>query len=134
MSDLLTAINALCAEERKLLGISLQNHSPLAGGQTISALSAIIPSRNEGAKVARMIRSLVRGRSSAFQLEVVVVDDASTDNSCDRLPEIASESPNVSVVVRRLERWSGIPYSRNRGADLSRHPLYLITDANTIYP
>src|SRR5580700_7151806 len=114
MSDLLTAFKALCAEGETLLGAqSLRNLPFIPTGKTISPISVIVPSRNEGEKVARTVRSLVHGRSNAFPLEVVVVDDASTDQSCDRLPEITSESPNVSVVVRRLERWSGIPYARN---------------------
>jgi GT2 family glycosyltransferase len=34
----------------------------------------------------------------------------------------------------RLSQWSGIPFARNRGADVARHPIYLITDGNTRYP
>jgi glycosyltransferase involved in cell wall biosynthesis len=126
MSDLLIAMNALRAEGEKFLGTQglLVDH----------AISVIIPSRNEGAKVARTVRSLVAGRSRAFPLEVVVVDDASTDLSCEGLPAISAEASNVSVVVRRLDRWSGIPYARNRGAEAASHPILIVTDANTIYP
>ena len=132
MSDPLTALRALCAEAERFLGAS--DPLNLSSGQRISPISVIIPCRDEGQKIACTVRSLVHGRSTGFPLEVVVVDDASTDRSCDILPEIASESPNTSVVVSRLERWSGIPYARNRGAEIAHHPLYLITDANTTYP
>jgi GT2 family glycosyltransferase len=76
----------------------------------------------------------VSGRSSPFPLEIIVVDDASTDGSCDHLAEAVGPSPNFRLVVRRLERWSGIPFARNRGAEIATHPIYVITDANTCYP
>jgi glycosyltransferase involved in cell wall biosynthesis len=40
----------------------------------------------------------------------------------------------VRIAVRRLNSWSGIPYARNRGAEVASHPIYLITDGNTVYP
>jgi GT2 family glycosyltransferase len=100
----------------------------------MTAISVVIPSRNEGGKLLRTVRSLVEGRSGAFPLEVVVVDDASTDGSCDRLAEAIGPTPGVRLVVRRLERWSGVPYARNRGAESAGSPVLLITDANTSYP
>ena len=97
-------------------------------------ISAIIPSRDEGSRIHQTVRSLVSGRSSAFPLEVVVVDDASTDGSCAHLAEQIGPAPNFRVSVRRLDRWSGIPFSRNRGAEVASYPIFVITDANTIYP
>jgi hypothetical protein len=105
MSDVMTAINALCAEGEKLFATQrLIDFLGLSQTSQLFAIGVSIPSRNEGVRVVRTVRSLVHGRSCAFPLEVVVVDDASTDHSCDGLPQIARESPNVSVVVRRLNR------------------------------
>ncbi len=100
----------------------------------MTPICVVIPSRNEGGKILRTVRSLVEGRSSAFPLEVVVVDDASTDGSCDRLAGAIGPAPNFRLVVRRLGRWSGIPFARNRGAEAASCPVLLITDANTCYP
>jgi GT2 family glycosyltransferase len=100
----------------------------------MTSISVVIPSRNEGGKILRAVRSLMEGRSSAFPLEVVVVDDASTDGSCDRLSDSIASASNFRLVVRRLERWSGIPFARNRGAEAASYPILLITDANTYYP
>jgi glycosyltransferase involved in cell wall biosynthesis len=100
----------------------------------MTAISVIIPSRNEGERIVRTVRSLALGRSCAFPLEIVVIDDASTDGSCDHLAAAVGHSPNFRLVVRRLTRWSGIPFARNRGAALAQHPIYVITDANTTYP
>jgi glycosyltransferase involved in cell wall biosynthesis len=100
----------------------------------MTPISVIIPSRNEGGRIVRTVRSLATGRSRPFPLEVVVVDDASTDGSCDRLADAVGPALNVRLVVRRLPRWSGIPFARNRGAEAAAGPIFLITDANTTYP
>jgi glycosyltransferase involved in cell wall biosynthesis len=100
----------------------------------ISAISVIIPVRNEGARLRTTVLSIVRGRSCHFPLELVIVDDDSDDGACDSLAEIVAGIPEVYLVVRRLPAWSGIPFSRNRGAEAATFPIYVITDANTKFP
>ena len=97
-------------------------------------ISVIIPVRNEGDRIALAVRSIVDGRSCSFPLEVVIVDDASTDGSCDNLEEVIEGTPETSLVVRRLDSWSGIPFARNRGAEAAKHPICFITDGNTRFP
>jgi len=95
------------------------------------AISIVIPVRNEGTRIADTIRSFVTGRSSAFPLEFVIVDDASSDGCCDNLALLADiTGQNVVIQKTRLETWSGIPYARNLGAQLANAPVLLITDAN----
>ena len=97
-------------------------------------VSVVIPSRNEGAQLRAAIRSLAAGRSHPFALQIVVIDDASTDASCDDLEVLARQYPALEITLRRMPRWSGIPCCRNRGAELARHGVLVITDANTEYP
>jgi glycosyltransferase involved in cell wall biosynthesis len=70
----------------------------------MTPISVVIPSRDEGGNILRTVRSLVEGRSSGFPLEVVVVDDNSTDGSCDRLADAVGPAQNFRLVVLRLER------------------------------
>jgi glycosyltransferase involved in cell wall biosynthesis len=100
----------------------------------VTPISVIIPVRNEGDRIARTIQSIAAGRSVCFPLELVVVDDASTDGACDRLNQTIEDSPETTLIVRRLESWSGIPYARNRGAEAASYPIYFITDGNTHFP
>lgn len=99
----------------------------------MTPISVIIPVRNEGDRICRAVESLVTGRSCSFPLEVVLVDDASTDGACERLLEVGGAS-DVNLVWRRLEQWSGIPFARNRGAEAATHPIYFITDGKTHFP
>jgi glycosyltransferase involved in cell wall biosynthesis len=97
-------------------------------------LSLIIPVRNEGIRIVRTVESIVRGRSCNFPIEIVIVDDASIDGACERLSQIVEDKPEVTLVVRRLSTWSGIPFARNRGAEIANHPIHFITDGNTWFP
>ena len=99
-----------------------------------TAISALIPVRNEGEAIMETIQSIVRGRSEPFPLEVVVVDDASSDGSCERLDRAFEGSRDARLVVRRLETWSGIPYARNRAAEAASYPIYLICDGAARFP
>jgi glycosyltransferase involved in cell wall biosynthesis len=97
-------------------------------------ISVIIPVRNEGDRIAKTVRSVVQGRSCSFPLEIVVVDDASSDGACDRLEDAIGDAPQTSLTVLRLASWSGIPFARNRGAQAAHHPVLFITDGNTRFP
>jgi len=97
-------------------------------------VSVIIPVRNEGGRIAHAIRSIVEGRSCCFPLELVIVDDASTDGACEDLQQLIEGAPETRLMVRRLESWSGIPCARNRGAEIAGYPISFITDGNTRFP
>jgi glycosyltransferase involved in cell wall biosynthesis len=99
----------------------------------VMPISVIIPVRNEGDRIIRAIQSIVSGRSCWFPLELVIVDDDSSDGACNHLPQAVERAPNTRLVIRRLNSWSGIPFARNRGAELASYPIYLITDGNTLF-
>jgi glycosyltransferase involved in cell wall biosynthesis len=96
-------------------------------------VSVVIPVRNEGMRIGAALRSLVDGRSDDFPLEIVVVDDGSSDGCCDGLEgRFASERVGVKIV--RLPQWSGIPFARNAGAAAASAGILFITDGNVVFP
>lgn len=100
----------------------------------MTPISVIVPVRNEGERIAAMVRSVIAGRSNTFPLELVVVDDASTDGCCNHLHGLTDGAPQVTLTLLRLETWAGVPTARNRGAAAARYPIYVITDGNTLFP
>jgi glycosyltransferase involved in cell wall biosynthesis len=100
----------------------------------VTSISVIVPVRNEGERIGAMIRSVIAGHSAAFPLELVIVDDASTDGCCDRLDEEVNGASQVLLTICRLNAWSGVPAARNRGAEAARYPIYVVTDGNTLFP
>jgi len=99
------------------------------------AISVVIPVRNEGPALHAAVSSIIAGRSAPFPLQIVLVDDASSDGCCDGLSDCWScPEDRVRVDVIRLPRWSGVPYARNAGAFAAHAPILFITDANVVFP
>jgi glycosyltransferase involved in cell wall biosynthesis len=98
-------------------------------------VSVVIPVRNEGARLLKTVCSIVTGRSCGFPLQIVVVDDDSSDGCAVSAKQLYSwVRDRVSIDVIRLRRWSGIPYARNAGARAARASILFITDANVRFP
>ena len=99
------------------------------------AITVVMPARNEGARLHATIDSIVAARSCLFPLQVVVVDDDSSDGCSASLEGMYSWSRDyVRVDVLRLPQWSGIPYARNLGAGAAHADILFITDANVRFP
>jgi len=87
-------------------------------------VSVIIPMHNASATITALVRSLVG--IETLSLEVVVVDDASTDDSVRRV--VAFERPEV--VVERLGTNHGAGVARNRGFERATGRYTLFFDAD----
>jgi len=102
---------------------------------TVPAISVVIPVRNEGERLHAAVSSIVAGRSQGCPIEIILVDDASSDGCCDGLAQTwTSPQHGVRLEVVRLPRWSGIPFARNAGAAAAHAPILFITDANVLFP
>lgn len=82
-----------------------------------------MPAYNREAFVEAAIRSLLRQRSDA-DIDVVVVDDGSTDATADIVAQIAAQDPAIRLI--RQQR-SGVARARNTGLDNVHDSAELIT-------
>ena len=90
-------------------------------------VSIIIPCRNEEKNLPNLINSLLYVGYS--NLEVIIVDDASTDNTA----KIAEDSPFKLVRIEKKEQgWSGKTYASFVGASQAKGKYLLFTDADTL--
>ena len=101
---------------------------------TSTPISVIIPVKNEGTKIVDTVASIISGRSKEFPIELVIVDDGSSDRACEGLKAAFGCAINVNLKIRALGLTHGIPYARNRGAEVSTYPICLMTDGNTLFP
>ncbi|GAB2712223.1 glycosyltransferase family 2 protein [Kitasatospora kifunensis] len=92
------------------------------------ALSVVLPARNTAYALPAVLDALA-AQKSAGAVEVIVVDDASTD----RTFETAHRHPVVTTAVRLAVR-SGAAAARNVGARLAGAPTVLFLDADMVLP
>ena len=89
-------------------------------------VSVVVPAYNEELGVGPAVRSLVA--SDYPELEVVVVDDGSTDGTAAVVEELGL--PGVRVVRRSN---AGKPAALNSGIALARHEVLVLVDADTVF-
>ncbi|MDQ3622899.1 MAG: glycosyltransferase [Verrucomicrobiota bacterium] len=99
-------------------------------GAARACCSVLIPARNEEANIAAALRSILQ--SEDIDLEVIVLDDGSTDRTAGIVREFASADARV-----RLETapplpagWCGKNFACHQLGALARHPLLVFMDAD----
>ncbi len=91
------------------------------------AVSVVVITYNDAARLPRAVRSLYA--QTLRDLEIIVVDDASTDDTAD----VAGRFPGVRYV--RLDRNSGgCGAPRNAGLDAARAPYVMFLDSDDELP
>lgn len=89
-----------------------------------SDIAVIIPTRNRAAHLRETLPTVL-GQTHA-NLEVLVVDDGSSDETPGLLREVCAADPRVSTL--RNDTCQGATAARNRGAEATRAPLLAFND------
>jgi GT2 family glycosyltransferase len=98
---------------------------------SLPTLSVVIPHYNHGQYVRRAVEAMAG--QSARPLEILIVDDGSTDGSGPLLRELAETVP--AVQVHHNDRNRGVGYTCNRGLSLARGEyVYLAAADDLVLP
>ena len=89
-------------------------------------ISVIVPAHNEEYYLAGCLDSLTKQSLDRKLFEIIVVDNASTDNT----PKIAKKYP----VKLLYERRKSVVLARQKGVNFSRGHVIVSADADTVYP
>jgi chlorobactene glucosyltransferase len=101
--------------------------APRASGPLVSV---IIPARNEATTIETVVRSILA--TTYHPIELLVVDDRSTDDTARRVEELQADSRVRLVRGGDLpERWYGKPWACLQGYREAKGELLLFTDADT---
>jgi glycosyltransferase involved in cell wall biosynthesis len=101
--------------------------------RTTPLVSVIVPARDEERDIRRTVTALLAQTYPA--LEVIVVDDRSTDATPAILAELAAGDPRLLVVKgdEPPPGWLGKPAALHRGSLQARGELLLFMDADILY-
>ncbi len=101
---------------------------------TTPELSVVVPTHNVGLWVGELLSSILEDQSSAadpVDLEVIVVDDASTDDTVEIAEAYAARDPRLTV-VRSPGKGGG--QARNHGVSLARGRFLAFADGDDLVP
>ena len=93
-------------------------------------VSIIIPTCDRSAMTRRCLDALAV--QSYEDIEIVVVDDGSQDDTPAMLEQFRAEHPNLRLIVLRNERNLGANASRNRGVQASTGEMIAFLDSDCI--
>jgi chlorobactene glucosyltransferase len=96
-------------------------------------VSVIIPARNESAVIETVVGSVLATRYP--RLELIVVDDRSTDDTAARVGRLIEREPRARLVAGAAlpAGWYGKPWACLQGARAATGDLLLFTDADTTH-
>jgi glycosyltransferase involved in cell wall biosynthesis len=89
-------------------------------------LTVVVPNYNHAAFLPTCLDAVLN--QSAQPFEVIVIDDASTDNSLAVIEEFAARHPNIRVF--RNDQNRGVVFTMNRGLELARSEYVFFTAAD----
>jgi len=88
-------------------------------------ISVVIPAWNEADNIFRTLSAL-SANQTAFKVEIVVINNNSTDNTQQVLDQLGVRS--------YLESTQGTPHARQLGLEKARGKYHLCADSDTFYP
>ncbi|TAH60604.1 MAG: glycosyltransferase [Gottschalkiaceae bacterium] len=92
-------------------------------------ISVVIPCYNCEEYISKTIRSLLEQTISP--LEIILINDASTDKTLDILREIEKERYDIVRIIN-LDNNKGASYARNHGVQISKGDYILFMDSDDI--
>ncbi len=109
----------------------LEPHGPLAVPDPAPLVSVVVPARDEEATMGACLERLTASDYPA--LEIVVLDDQSTDRTGEIARAMAARDSRVRVLAgsQRPEGWTGKNWAIHQGATAASGAYLLIVDADT---
>ncbi len=106
-----------------------------APGSPDPTVSVVIPLFNQGHYLREAMASVVGAMHPSLPVEVIVVDDHSTDDSLAVTRELMAEQPWVPITLLARAANGGLPVARNTGFACARGRYVFALDAdNLLYP
>ena len=97
---------------------------------TRPAVSVLVPARNEARAIGRLCRDVLA--SDGVDLELVILDDASTDGTAAVVHDIAARDPRVRLVTGEPlpAGWCGKQHACWQLAGAARHDIWVFLDVD----
>jgi len=92
-------------------------------------ISIITPSYNSEQFIAKTIDSVIN--QSHQNWEMIIIDDLSTDNSCEIIENYKATDPRIKLIKSKINQ--GPAYSRNSGIELAKGRYIAFLDSDDLW-
>jgi cellulose synthase/poly-beta-1,6-N-acetylglucosamine synthase-like glycosyltransferase len=113
------------ARRRRRVGRGRRTAGVLSRPEVTEPVTVIVPAYNESAGIEAAVRSIA---ASTHPVEIIVVDDGSTDGTADLVDALGLPG----VVVIRKEN-GGKPSALNEGLLAASHEIVVMVDGDTVF-
>src|SRR5262245_5780960 len=93
-------------------------------------ISFLLPAFNCGKFLPQAIKSILNGNCAGDD-EIIIVDDASNDDTPEVIASLAAKEPRICTARHRSNRGSAAA-GRNTAIELARHDLFFALDADNL--
>lgn len=111
----------------------IDNWAPQAA-DPLPTVTVVIAARNEAPRIGACIHSILANDYAPELVRVVVVDDASEDDTVDVVAALSGREPRVNVLETATGRGGGKRRAIEAGVDTARSEIILLTDADCTVP
>ncbi len=127
------AVGSVAAAVHTVVNARLMRVPPANPSDCVEPVSVLVPARNEAHRIAPTIRSLLAQRGVP-DMEVVVLDDGSTDGTADEVRRVAGDDERLRVVTGDgpPEGLPGKPHACAQLAGLARGRVLVFVDADVV--
>lgn len=125
---IIAAVLAALPAVLTLLNLKAFRRAPAAG--LPHSVSVLVPARNEAVAIPRLLRDVLASRD--IDLELVVLDDESTDGTGEIVAQLAQHDPRVRLVrgVPLPAGWCGKQHACAMLADHAHHDTLVFLDVD----
>jgi chlorobactene glucosyltransferase len=111
----------------------LREQEKIKPKKPLPLVSVLIPARNEERNIKNCVSSLVR--SDYPRLEIIVLDDNSTDGTYGILRELSQRHKNLKIIRGKKlpPGWNGKNWACHQLSQAARGEWFLFTDADTVH-
>jgi cellulose synthase/poly-beta-1,6-N-acetylglucosamine synthase-like glycosyltransferase len=97
-------------------------------------VSILIPVHNEEKTIVEKLRNAKSVAYPKENIEIIVTDDASDDDTLERLKSFAELNPDLNIRVVEHNLRTGKSVALNRALPLSSNDIVIVSDADTQWP
>lgn len=129
----LSTIPAVIALKMKRLKLPSSLIGKDLGSDRLPGVSIIVPAKNEEQQIGNALTSLLK--STGVDIELIAVNDRSTDATGRIMDEVAATDSRIRVVhVKELpDGWLGKNHAMHLGSQMATKELILFTDGDILY-